>query len=197
MRLSKLALAAAAVLSLDLAFAGPGLAQPAPSDQLGRQVAHELFTAVNMPALVRQGALSNSSGLEAFAKVRPEWKPLIVEALDETVTEDQPALEGVLGRALAKTMTADELAAGLTVFRDPQARAAIAAATRHENVGAPSCSQDCLRAMGTPAGMGFMQKMRTAFGPEAQAEMMAVVVPDMFIRFGQKAKAAEAKRAQP
>jgi len=197
MRLSNLALAAAAAVSANLALAGAGLAQPGPSDQLGRQVAHELFTAVNMAGLIRQGALNNSAGLEAFGKIRPEWKPLMLEAMDETVSEDQPALEGVLGRAMAKTMTADELSAGLTVFRDPQARTAIAAAARHENVGAPTCSQECLHAMGSPAGMGFMRKMQTAFGPEAQTEMMAVVVPDMFIRFGQKAKAAEAKRSQP
>ncbi len=30
-----------------------------------------------------------------------------------------------------------------------------------------------------------------------QQDMLAVMLPDLFIRFGEKAKAAEAKRSQP
>jgi hypothetical protein len=193
MRAHRPLLAAALALGLCVASAH---AQPADTAQLGTEVAHELFTAVNMSELMRQGALSNASAFDAFSKVRPEWKPLMLEAIDETVVQDRPVLETVLGRAFAKSMTAEELTAGLTVFRDPQARAAIAAATRHESTGAaPNCSRECMRAMSSPAGARFLRKMQTAMGPELQSDIVAAMVPDLFIRFGEKAKAAEAKRA--
>ncbi|MDB5418402.1 MAG: hypothetical protein JWP50_1821 [Phenylobacterium sp.] len=197
MHLSKLTLAAIAALSVNLAPSGAALAQPTDTEALGRQVAHELFTAVNMDDLIRQG-FSASNGLDAFSKVRPEWKALLLQAMDEAVARDEPGLEDLLGRSLAKGMTAEELSAGLTVFRDPQARAAIAAASRHEPAPATqTCGAACMRAIGSPAGRGFMVKMQKAFGAEVQTEMIALVAPDVFIRFGEKAKAAEAKRPRP
>lgn len=198
MNAPRLATAAVLALGLNLAAAGLGLAQPAATDALGRQVAHELLSAVDMVDLVKQGAMSNAGAFDAFGKVRPEWKALMLEAIDEAVTQDAPGIEALLGRALAKSMSADELNAGLVVFRDPQARAAIAAASRHQPVASSaSCSSECLRAMNSPAGRGFLQKMGAAFGPQAQTDMIALVVPDMFIRFGEKAKAAEARRSAP
>ena len=193
----RLATTAVMAVSLNLAAAGLGLAQPAP-DALGQQVAHEMLAAVDMVDLVKQGAVHNAAAFDAFGKVRPEWKALMLEAIDEAVTQDTPEIEALLGRALARSMTADELNAGLIFFRDPQARAAIAAASRHQPVAsAGSCSPECMRAMNSPAGRGFMQKMGVALGPQAQADMIALVVPDMLIRFGEKAKAAEARRVAP
>jgi hypothetical protein len=63
--------------------------------------------------------------------------------------------------------------------------------------GASSCAPACMRAMTSPAGRGFVSKMGAAFGKDAEHEMVAAIVPDLLIRFGEKAKAAEAKRAAP
>jgi hypothetical protein len=197
MKTPRLLAIALLALSLDLAAANLSAAQT-PAD-LAPRVAHEIFGAVGLGELIREGALKNGESLAAFEKVRPGWKALFLQAMDEAVTRDQPAMEAVMARAFAKDFSTEELTAALTVFSDPQARMGIAAAARHmpPPVGAAACSAACMRAMGSPAGRSFMGKFSTVFGPEAQGEMVAVVVPDLFIIFGQKAKADEAKRAAP
>jgi hypothetical protein len=200
MKSLKNALAALVMLAAGLAFAGPSLAQATASPQLATQVAHELFTAMDMADLIRQGAMSNAGALDAFGKIRPEWRQMMTQSMDEAVARNQPNMEAVMGHAFAKTMTNEELSAALIVFRDPQARAVFAAAARHQAAPgdlAHPCAAECMRAMSSSAGRGFMTKMGTAFGPEMQSEMIAAIVPDMFIIFGENAKASEAKRAAP
>jgi hypothetical protein len=193
-------LAALAVLVAGLGVAGASRAQGAESQGMALQVAHELMTVMDVGDLIRQGALANGGALDAFAKVRPEWKTLMLDSLTEVANRDAPAMEAVVGRSLAKSMTAEELTAALTVFRDPQARAVFAAYAHHQTpTGDASrpCSAECMRAMTSPGGRGFMRKMPAVFGPELQADLAAAIVPDMFITFGEKAKASEAKRAAP
>jgi hypothetical protein len=188
---------AAIALAGALALGGAARAQDADSVRIATQVAHQMFTAMDFADLIRQGAMANTGALDAFAKFRPEWKALIIQAMDEAVAKDTPQMEAMFGAHLAKSMSKDELSAALVVFRDPQARAAIGAYAHHQTPqgdAAKPCAAECLRAMASPAGRSFMTKLQTAFGADMQADMVAAIVPDMFILFGQKAKAAEAKR---
>jgi hypothetical protein len=183
-----------AVFALTLSLAGPAAAQA--SKDSGRQVAHALFSGLNMPELVRDGAMQNANALAAFEKIRPAWKGLFLDALQEAIAKDQPEMEAALARVFERDFSEDELSAALSVFSDPQAQLAIAAAARHQPApnAATTCSRACLRAISSPAGQRFLTKFSKAFsGPEMQSEMMAAVAPDLFIIFGEKAKAAEAR----
>ena len=188
---------AAALAAVYLSLAASAVAAQPPSDT-GMRVAHALFSAVDMASLVREGALQNAGALTAFEKVRPAWKGMFLDAAQEAIVKDQAGMEMAMARVFARDFSDEELSAALTVFSDPQAKLALAAAARHQplpNAAAP-CAQACVRAMNSPAGRSFLAKFSKAFsGPELQSEMMAAVVPDLFIIFGEKAKAAEAKGA--
>jgi len=187
-----------AALAAGVVFAGAASAQSPTVRPLDRQVAHEMFTAFDMADLLKTAA-SHATGFDQFEKARPGWKALMIESVDEVVVKDQQALEDVLARSLSKTMKEDELTAALTVFSDPQARLMIAASARHETLpsGGTPCSQACVRAMSSPAGRAFLTKINGVVGPSAEQDFVAALVPDLFITFGEKAKAAEAKRAAP
>lgn len=182
-----------AVIALSL---NCGSAAAETMEDLGVKVAHELYAAVSMPDLIQEGALKNTQGLAGLAQVRPEWKPLFAEAMRDALTKDQPEIERATGRAFARTFSNDELSAALVVFSDPQAQASLAAISRHEsppNTG--MCGGACMRALNSPAGRGFMTKLRTALDEDLRQELIATILPDFLIAFGEKAKAAEAKRA--
>jgi hypothetical protein len=186
----------AALAVICLSLAAPAAAQ-SPNDT-GMRVAHALFSAVDMAGLVREGAVQNAAALTAFEKIRPAWKGMFLDAVQEAILKDQAGMETAMARTFARDFSDEELSAALTVFSDPQAKLALAAAARHQPLpkGASACSQACMRAMNSPAGRSFLTKFSKAFsGPELQSEMMAAVVPDLFIIFGEKAKAAEAKSA--
>jgi hypothetical protein len=162
------------------------------------RLAHALFSAVDMAGLVREGVAQDAGALTAFEKIRPAWKGMFLDAVQEAILKDQAGMEMAMARVFARDFSDEELSAALTVFSDPQAKLALAAAARHQpppNAAAP-CAQACARAMNSPAGRSFLTKFSKAFsGPELRSEMMAAVVPDLFIIFGEKAKAAEAKSA--
>lgn len=185
---------AAVALTLNCSIAPASAAEA--SEELGVKVAHDLFSALNMPELIRDATLKNSQGLAEFAKVRPEWKPLVADAMQEALAKDTPQIERITGRAFARTFTTDELSAAEAIFSDPQAQAALGAISRH---GPPpsgsTCSQACMRAMNSPAGRGFMTKLKSALDQNLKEELIATILPDFFIAFGEKAKAAETKRA--
>jgi len=187
-----------------LAFVGAtpmaAAAQTSDTQRAALAAAHEMFTAVAAADLIREGAMRNNAGLAAFDTIRPEWKTLMAEAMDEAVARDLPGMEALLARSMARTMSTDELNAGLVVFRDPRARAVFAAMAHHQsppNGFAEPCAAECMRAMASPAGRGFMAKMQTAFNKDVQGEMIALLIPDVMIIFGEKAKAAEARRTAP
>jgi hypothetical protein len=75
------------------------------------------------------------------------------------------------------------------------------AASRHQPAppaSNPPCGGDCMKAMASPAGRSFMTKfgdLGAVMDKSFQSELIAIIAPGMFIRFGQKAQASERARA--
>ena len=187
--------------ALTAALPVTALAQTPEQEKLGVALSHEIFQAVDIKTGIAAGAATALAKEDFLQGARPEWSRLLVEALNEEVEQDGPAMEAVLGHTLAKRFTAEEMSAGLVVLRDPAMRAIMGAASRHQPTppaSNPPCGRDCMTAMASPAGRAFMTKfsdLGAVMDKKFQGELIAVIAPGMFIRFGQKAQASERARA--
>jgi hypothetical protein len=192
MRFRGAAVAAATLLALGAATPAP--AQTADREKLALEMTHVLLQAVDFNALIAAGA-EQSIGHSDFMKVRPEWTPLMLDALKEEVVADQPRIEAMMAHAMASSFTADELRAGIVVLNAPEMRGVIAAAVKHQappTLGNPPCSGDCMAALTSPAGQSFARKagnLGTVLTPELQRQVTVAIVPGFMIRFGEKARA--------
>lgn len=194
--LRRLAIAAA----ITILGAAPACAQPAQAAeqaQLARAVAHELFTAMNATDAIIKGMNNASGALDVMAKYRPGWPALIAQSMREEVVVDEPLFENLFARELASRLSADELKAGLTIVRDPQIRAGIAAAAagqpRPAQSGAP-CGRACLSAIQSRPGRAFMATLANAkemFEGRFMSDAVALLIPGTFRRFAEKTEPVE------
>ena len=168
---------------------------------LARTLSHDLLAQVDFQVMMAKGLPDIEQAAAAFAEIRPEWPGIMKTVMLEELAGAKPVFEEVIAERFAAGFTVGELRAGVRLFEGPAGRdlgAVVAAsaegrpvpplsAAGRQGLGALSASAD---------GRGFIQKfghMDDLMRP-AGAEFAARVIPNIFIRFGQKAQAAEAAR---
>ncbi len=186
-----------AALAMVLLPAGPSFAQTAEQEALALTITQTMFRLIDVKASISSGAAASIATADFLKQTRPEWGPLFIDALNEEVDADEPQIEAMFAHALAKNFTADELKAGVTVLNDPTMELVFQAAAKHQplpqHTGQP-CARDCMKAMSSPAGASFMRKfgnLGTILDAKMTRDIVIVIVPGMFTRFGEKAKAYE------
>ncbi|HEX4183419.1 MAG TPA: DUF2059 domain-containing protein [Caulobacteraceae bacterium] len=194
MSLATVAIAAALLL------AGPAFAQPSEAQRLSRSVAHDLISALDLKAMLMQSEPSLEHSFDSF-NARPEWPGLMRVAAHETFDSDLPAIEQMFAGALAQRFTVGELQAAVAFFKSPGGEYALAVvAAQSRNQAAPPISvlqKQSMRAFARNAdGASFIHKFAdlNAIMPSLEQDFIALIMPDLLIRFGEKAKAAEAAR---
>ena len=201
--------AALAVAFGVLAGAAPAAAQApaqsqtqAPPDQvrLGVQFADQLLSIIDLDALLAKQMTTTFAGPDGeIFKIEPKWRDYFLEGMSEEFKADHAAIVTILGRAFAKAFTADELKAGILVFRDPvmpRVMKALVAGQPAPTDAKPQAAT--LQAMGSPAGQSFLAKF-SKIGPimdGAKSDFIHVLIPGFFQRFGDKAMALERQRRQ-
>jgi len=202
MRLRNACTALACAVAVAALPAGPSYAQSAEQHAVAIQITGVMFQIVDMKGLIAAGASSSLAKSNFLQDTRPEWGPLFVDAINEEVAADEPAMEGVFADVLAKHLSADELRAGLAIMSDTEMQKVIRAAARHEPApptSNPPCGRACMKAIGSPAGTAFMDKFSKIDGlldANVTRDLAVLILPGVFIRFGEKAKAYE-KAHQP
>jgi len=187
--------ALAAALAMLAMTAGSAFAQSAEAEALGLQVARSMFQAMSLDDIIAREAQSDAGGAFKDVKSRPEWSDYLIQALQEEVRHDMPAIERMFGRALAKDMTVEELRAGATLLQDPTMQAALAAgAAGKEPAMRPSRAVE--RILSTAAGRSFLQKMENIdkIMDPLLDEFIVELMPGALRRFADKADAGEAAR---
>lgn len=186
-------------LALAIALGGtaPALAQAAraAATPLQAQLAAKLLDFIDYKAGVR--ARMTSSNLPPdLVSVRPEWDGLWKQAMTEELDHDMPTIESMVGQALVKTFTDDEMKAGLQIVADPALKSIYLAAQSGANPPQVALTKATDDLMNTPAGSSFvakLQKIDEVMDP-VQLEVMATVMPGVMKRFGEKADAAEVRK---
>lgn len=199
-------LRAVIALTFGLLIAQPALAQPAPArvdaapaderQQLSEQLVHILFTAVNFRAAISQAA-AESSELEDIGAIRPEWPTFMRDAIIEEIDQDLPALTRILAKAFAKVFTVEELRVGVKIMSDPTFQRLLAAGASGEETVDVEPSREIERLSRTRAGAAFLEKLEHIedMMTSVENDIFAELLPGAFRRFGEKAEAAEARRA--
>jgi hypothetical protein len=180
-------------LGLALALAAPALASAAPVTPLQAQMAAKMLEFNDFKAQVEQG-MQNTLPPSLLA-TRPEWQTMFKAAVAEELDHDMPVIDSMLGQALGRTFTDDEMKVGVQIVSDPNLRLIYLAAQdggRPPNVQIAKATED---ALATPAGQSFagkLQTLNTVLEP-LLVEVTATVVPGALRRFGEKAEAVEVK----
>ncbi len=208
MRVSlKMGAAALSVALGLLASAPPASAQASAATQpsaeqvrLGIQFSEQMLSAMDLKTLLAKSMTASLGGQDGeFLKIEPKWQDFFVEAMAEEFQADHAAIVTVMGRAFAKNLTADELQVGLTVFRDPAMPVVMRAMTTGQSPPAGLTLQPATaQAMATPAGRSFSAKFANLAPTLAgsKSDLVRVLVPGFFQRFGDKAAALERQRRQ-
>jgi hypothetical protein len=187
--------------ALALAASAPALAQaPRPGAGSGgtpvqAQLAAKLLDFIDYKATVR-ARMTGSTLPPDLVAVRPEWEALWRQSMAEELDHDMPTIESMVGQALVKTFTDDEMKAGLQIVADPALKAIYLAAQSHAQPPQVSVSKATDDLMNTPTGSSFvskLQKIDDVMDP-VQLQVMATVMPGVMKRFGEKADAAEVQK---
>jgi hypothetical protein len=185
-------LSCAAALSLAPQIAR---AQGETPDALGVSIVHNLFGAVDLKALITKSLGNMPASLGEILKARPTWGPLMMETMGDEFVNDRPEIEALLGHRLAVVLSPDELKTGAQIMADPGILALVAAASGTPTSGAGAApSAAAMRLAQTPAGMSFVAKLGkqdTMMDPATTREMVAIILPGWFQRFGKQAAAQE------
>jgi hypothetical protein len=168
--------------------------------QLGVQFAEQMLGAMDLNALFAKSMTAGIGGAGGeMLKIEPKWQGYFVEAMTEEFRADHAAIVTVMGRAFARNFTVDELKVGVTVFRDP----AMALVMKAFAAGQPAPTGLTLQpasnqAMASPAGQSFATKFaaQAATLAGSKDELVRVLIPGFFQRFGEKAAALERQRRQ-
>jgi hypothetical protein len=191
---------ASVAIAAALLLAGPAFAQPSETQRLSRAVAHDLIGALDLKAILMQNVPALEHAFDGF-NGRPEWPSLIKAAAYETFDSDLPAIEQMFAGALAQQFTAGELQAAAAFFKSPGGEYALATvAAQSRDQAAPPISalqKQSMRAfMRSADGASFIHKFAdlNTMMPSMEQDFIALLMPDLLIRFGEKAKAAEATR---
>ncbi|MDP1738355.1 MAG: hypothetical protein Q8L23_13065 [Caulobacter sp.] len=182
-----------------LAQPAPARAAPAPADerqQLGEQMAHVIFAALDLRALISKAA-AETSELEDFGAIRPEWTGFLRDAVIEEIDHDLPAIERILGKAFAGVFTVEELRVGVKIMSDSSFQRFLAAEAAGKETADVKPSREIERLTRTRTGVTFLEKMEHIddIMSSVETEMFAELLPGVFRRFGEKAEAAETRRA--
>ena len=184
----------ALLIAAALAIAPAAHAAPA-ATPLQTQMAQQMLAFIDFRGQVQLG-METSTLPQSLLGTRPEWTPMFKAAVREEVDHDMPVIDSMIGQALGKTFTDDELRIGLKIVSDPNLRIIYLAA---QNGGRPpqvEISKATEDALASPAGQAFANKLQTVntvFQPLV-VEVTATVVPGALRRFGEKAEAAEVQR---
>jgi hypothetical protein len=204
MRTSLKAVAAALAVTFGLlAGATSASAQTPPSAeqlQLGAQFSEQMLADMDLKALMAKSMTDSLGGPSGdLLKIEPKWQDFFVDAMTEEFKADHAAIVAVMGRAFASSLTADELKVGLAVFRDP----AMPVVMKAQAAGQPppaglNLQPATLQAMATPAGRSFATKFATLAPTMAGSkdDLVHILIPGFFQRFGDKAVALERQRRQ-
>jgi len=182
--------------ALALLAAAPALAQaPRAGGPVQAQLAAKLLDFIDYKASVRARMTGSNLPPELIA-VRPEWEGLWRQAMAEELDHDMPVIESMVGQALVKTFTEDEMKAGMQIVADPALKAIYLAAQSGAQPPGVALAKATDDLMNTPAGASFvtkLQKIDDVMDP-VQLEVMATVMPGVMKRFGEKADAAEVQK---
>jgi len=186
-------------LAAALAFAAstPTLAQAqrAAATPLQAQLAAKLLDFIDYKAGVR-ARMTASTLPPPLVAVRPEWEGLWRQAMTEELDHDMPTIESMVGQALGKTFTDDEIKVGMQIVADPALKAIYLAAQSGAQPPSVTVAKATDDLMNTPSGSSFvskLQKIDDVMDP-VQIEVMATVMPGVMKRFGEKADAAEVQK---
>ena len=180
--------------ALVLALAAPAVTSAAPVTPLQAQMAAKMLEFNDFKAQVQQG-MENTLPPSLLA-TRPEWQGMFKAAVAEELDHDMPVIDSMLGQALGKTFTDEEMKVGVQIVSDPNLRLIYLAAQnggRPPNVQIAKATED---ALATPAGQSFagkLQTLDTVLEP-LLVEVTATVVPGALRRFGEKAEAVEVQK---
>jgi hypothetical protein len=182
--------------ALAVAASGPTLAQaPRAATPLQAQMAAKLLDFIDYKAGVR-ARMTSSTLPPPLVAVRPEWEGLWRQAMTEELDHDMPTIESMVGQALGKTFTDDEIKVGLQIVGDPALKAIYLAAQSGAQPPSVTVAKATDDLMNTPSGSSFvskLQKIDDVMDP-VQIEVMATVMPGVMKRFGEKADAAEVQK---
>ena len=185
-------------LAAVLALLGPAAAVAAPAPSAGAlqtQLAAKLLDFIDYKAGVRARMTGSSLPPELVA-VRPEWAGMWKQAMGEELDHDMPTIESMVGQALVKTFSDDEMKAGLQIVSDPALKAIYLAAQNGAQPPQVTVAKATDDLMNTPSGSSFVSKLQNidAVMDPVQIEVMATVMPGVMKRFGEKADAAEVQK---
>jgi hypothetical protein len=193
--MKRLLLPLAAVLALAAAIPAEAQAPRAAATPLQAQLAAKLLDFIDYKAEVR-ARMTGSSLPPDLVAVRPEWEALWRQSMAEELDHDMPTIESMVGQALAKTFTDDEIKAGMQIVADPALKAIYLAAQSRAQPPQVTVSKATDDLMNTPSGSSFvakLQKIDDVMDP-VQIQVMATVMPGVMRRFGEKAAAAEVQK---
>jgi hypothetical protein len=170
-------------------------AQGQTPDALGASIVHNLFGAVDLKGLITKSLGALPASLGEILKARPAWGPLMTETMGDEFVNDRPEIEALIGHRLAAVLTPEELQTGAEITADPGILSLVAAAAGAPTSGsAPAPSAKAIRLAQTPAGQSFIAKLgkqETMMDPATTREMVAIIIPGWFQRFGKQAAALE------
>jgi hypothetical protein len=178
-----------------LALAAAPAAHAAPATPLQLQMAGKMLEFNDFKSQV-QADMEDSTLSPALLDARPDWKPLFKAAVSEELDHDMPVIDSIVGQALGKTFTDDELKIGLQILSDPNLRIIYIAAQRGGRPPEVQIAKATEDALATPAGQTFAGKLQTINDTlqPLLVEVTATVVPGALRRFGEKAEAVEVKK---
>jgi hypothetical protein len=175
---------------------------PPSADQvrLGVQFSEQMLSVMDLNTLFAKSMTASMGGAGGdLLKIEPKWQGFFVEAMTDEFKADHAAIVTVMGRAFARSFTADELKVGVAVFRDPAMPTVMKAIAAGQP---PPTGLNLLPATGqimtTPAGQSFVTKFAQLAPTMAGSkdELIHVLLPGFFQRFGEKAAALERQRRQ-
>jgi hypothetical protein len=174
--------------------AAPALAAPA-ATPLQMEMAGKMLDFIDFRSQVQLG-MEGSTLPQSLLGTRPEWDALFKAAIGEEVDHDMPVIDSIIGQALGKTFSDEELKVGLKIVSDPNLRAIYIAAQRGGRPPDVQISKATEDALATPAGQSFADKLQTINDTlqPLLVEVTATVVPGALRRFGEKAEAVEVKK---
>ncbi len=164
----------------------------AEAESLRVQIAHLLFSAMDMKALLTQ-EMQTGGELADFAKVRPNWPRFMAEAAAEEMDVKMPQIEALVGHAMARYFTVEEMRAGVVIMGDAEMQGYIRrrSADDSESLNMKALAPATRKTMNSGSGMAFLRKfgnIDVVLDP-ITGELGAIIIPGVFRRFADKADA--------
>ena len=178
----------------------PASAASAAGERDGAIIAHHFFVAGDLGAVIRK-TVADSVAAGGMDFPREDWKVLFRQTLEEEFDRHLPDLEAPFGRLIAQSHSDAEMHAGAVFLTSPLGQRLIAVATAGSSGRVVPPITDAEKALIKKAGRdpnldAFMAKGFSLPDPPpaVMQDFIAGVLPDVLIRFGEAAKAAEARR---